>query len=70
MKKDRRDASSRSLMRYAAPGATFVRIALDAEQEVRADQNPFDSLFNAGIEAALLPCLPYRRTQGVRHPNR
>ena len=27
------------------------RIALDAEQELRADQNPLDRLLNAGIEA-------------------
>ena len=51
-KNDRREASSRSLTRYAVPGVAAGRLPLDAEQELRAHQHPLERLLNAALEAA------------------
>ena len=51
-KNDSRDASSRSLMRYAVSGGGVRRIALDAEQELRADEHALERPLDAGVEAA------------------
>ena len=54
MKNDSREASSMSLMRYAVPAASGVEgLALDAEEELRADEQPLEGPLNAEIEAAL-----------------
>ena len=52
-KNDSREASSRSLMRYALPAATPARIALDAEQELRVDEHALERRLDAGVEAAV-----------------
>ena len=39
-------------MRYAAPGAAFGRLALDAEQELRAHQNTLEALLYCAFEPA------------------
>ena len=53
-KNERREASSRSLTGWAAPGVAPGGIALDAIQELRAHQQPFESGLNAQVEVALL----------------
>ena len=53
MKNDSREASSMSLMRYAVPAADVRRLTLDAEEELRADEQPLERLLDPEIEAAL-----------------
>ena len=52
MKNDSRDASSRSLMRIDAVGGDGVRVALEAEQELRADEHERQRVLDAGVERA------------------
>ena len=49
-KNDSRDASSRSLMRYAVLRRDAGRIVLDAEQELRADQDRAQRHLDARVE--------------------
>ena len=55
-KNDRREATSRSLSRYAASLLRLTlrsaRIAMDAQQEVRIDQHALERELDAGVEAA------------------
>ena len=53
-KNDSREASSRSLMRNTPVRRRGVRVALEAEEELRADQHERQRLFDARIEAAAL----------------
>ena len=56
-KNDSREASSRSLMRYAASGRRAGRVVLDAEEELRADEQPLERALNAEIEIpSARPC--------------
>ena len=52
-KNDNREASWRSVSRYGCVGCSVGGIELDAEQEFRADEQPFDRLPYAEIEPAL-----------------
>ena len=53
-KNDSRDASSRSLRRYAAPAAQVGRLALEAEQELRIDEHARQRALDAALERARL----------------
>ena len=68
-KNDSRDASSRSLTRYGVSGASAGGIALDAEQELRADQHGRQRHLDAGVEVVLgrAPC---DRARAVRRGRR
>ena len=54
-KNDRREASSRSLMRYAAFRARVGGIAFHAEQELGADQQGSQRPFDPGVKSARGP---------------
>ena len=53
-KNDSRDASSRSLRRYGVFGATVGGLALDPEEELRADAGCCERHLDARLEAASL----------------
>ena len=62
-KKDRREASSRSLTAMSRARSGARRIALDAIQELRTHQQPFERGLNSEIEIALLAALFVERQQ-------
>ena len=62
-KNDSRDASSRSLTRYAEPRRRAGRIVLDPEQELGIDEKPFEGPLDAGLEA--FDCAQARVTLGA-----
>ena len=64
-KNDRRDASSRSLMRYAVFGANAGGILLDAEQELRTHQHRAQRHFDAGLKSAVRPRILDRTSAGL-----
>ena len=70
-KKERRDASSRSLIRKAAPAATSARVALDAKQKLRADEQTLERALDAPRRTRLPRGLLVERQQildvGVGH---
>ena len=57
-KNDSREASSRSLIAVDAAGRDVCRIALDAEQELGADQQALERALDPGVES---PCVPAPR---------
>ena len=63
MKKDRREASSRSETRYAVPAADVRGLTLDAEEELRADEQPLERLLDAEVEAAFFASALVERQQ-------
>ena len=50
-KNDSRDASSRSLIRYAAPGATFAGSRSTRNRKFGIGEDPFERELDAGVEA-------------------
>ena len=69
-KNDSRDASSRSLTRYAVPAATVAGSTLDAEQELRADQQPLERPLDPEVEAAFGAPVVRRTAAGPARPRR